>query len=119
MGSKIKLTAVTDGTSNTLMLGEFTWTGANYYRVWSRGTFSDGQDRDTTCCRNVANGLRSTPYNGTDNANNASFGSEHPGGGGNFALADGTVRHVGATVTLGVYLSLASYNGSETVPSEY
>jgi prepilin-type N-terminal cleavage/methylation domain-containing protein len=119
MGSKVKLTSITDGTSNTLMVGEQTWDKANYYRVWTRGTYSDDQDRDTTCCRNVANAFKSTAYNGLDNANNVSFGSEHPGGGANFALADGTVRRVSASVSMGVYLSLASYNGNETVPSDY
>lgn len=115
LGSKVKLSTITDGTSNTLMLGEMSWTDANYYRVWHRGTYSDGQLRDTTCCRNVANAMHSTPYNGSNNANNTSFGSEHGGGGANFAFADGTVRWMSANITLGTYLSLSSYNGGETV----
>jgi prepilin-type N-terminal cleavage/methylation domain-containing protein/prepilin-type processing-associated H-X9-DG protein len=118
MGSKVRLTDVVDGTSNTLMVGEMSWTDANYYRVWTRGTYDDSDtniDRDTTCCRNVANAFRSTPYNGADNANNTSFGSEHSGGGANFALADGSVRWVSAGISLTTYLSVASYNGGEVV----
>ena len=96
------------------MLGEMSWTNANYYRVWTRGTYSDAQDRDTTCCRNVANTMGSTPYDGSDNANNTSFGSEHTGNGANFAMADGSVRWFTATIPFGTYLSIASYNGGET-----
>jgi prepilin-type N-terminal cleavage/methylation domain-containing protein/prepilin-type processing-associated H-X9-DG protein len=117
MGSKVRLTDITDGTSNTLMLGEMSWTNANYYRVWTRGTYDDASspDRDTTCCRNVANAFGSTPYNGSDNANNTSFGSEHAARGANFALADGSVRWVSPGITMGTYLSVASYNGDEVI----
>ncbi len=117
IGTMVRLTDITDGTSNTLMLGEMSWTKANYYRVWTRGTYDDSTnpDRDTTCCRNVANALSSTPYNGSDNANNTSFGSEHTGGGANFALADGSVRWVSQGISLPTYLSVASYNGGEVV----
>jgi prepilin-type N-terminal cleavage/methylation domain-containing protein/prepilin-type processing-associated H-X9-DG protein len=117
MSTRIKLTDITDGTSNTMMLGEMSWNNANYYRVWTRGTYSDGQDRDTTCCRNVANTIGSTPYNGSDNANNTSFGSNHGSGGANFAMADGSVRFISATINMGTYLSLASYNGGEVIGS--
>jgi prepilin-type N-terminal cleavage/methylation domain-containing protein/prepilin-type processing-associated H-X9-DG protein len=117
MGSKVRLTDVTDGTSNTLMLGEMSWNDANYYRVWIRGTYDDdtNPDRDTTCCRNVDNPFKSTAYNGMDNANNVSFGSEHSGGGANFALADGSVRWVSPTISMETYRSVASYNGGEVV----
>src|SRR5262245_33884999 len=116
MGSKVKMVQITDGTSNTLMLGEQSWTLANYYRVWIRGTYNDTgvPYRDTTCCRNVANSMYSTPYNGGGNSNNTSFGSEHSGHGANFALADGTVRYLNSSINLGTYLSIASYNGAES-----
>ena len=110
-----RLTDVKDGTSNTLMVGELSWNDANYYRIWTRGTYTDAQDRDATCCRNVFNAIKSTPYNGTDNANDTSFGSQHTGTGANFALADGSVRWIDASITLGTYLSVASYNGGEAV----
>jgi prepilin-type N-terminal cleavage/methylation domain-containing protein/prepilin-type processing-associated H-X9-DG protein len=115
MDSKIRLTDVTDGTSNTLMVGEMSWFKANYYRVWTRGTYDDSQDRDTTCCRNVANALGSTPYDGSSNANDTSFGSDHTGGGATFAMADGSVHYIAGTIAMGTYLSLASYNGGEPI----
>jgi prepilin-type N-terminal cleavage/methylation domain-containing protein/prepilin-type processing-associated H-X9-DG protein len=116
MGSRVRLLDIIDGTSSTFLLGEMSWDKANYYRVWTRGTYSDSQDRDTTCCRNVANALNSTPYNSSDNANNTSFGSQHAGGGANFAMADGSVQWIVASINLGTFLSLASRDGGEIVP---
>ncbi len=119
MKGQIALTDVTDGTSNTLMIGEMSWNKANYYRVWTRGTYDDSQDRDTTCCRNVANAINSTPYNGSDNANNTSFGSEHTPNGANFALGDGSVRFINGNISLNTFLSIASRNGGEQVATDF
>jgi prepilin-type N-terminal cleavage/methylation domain-containing protein/prepilin-type processing-associated H-X9-DG protein len=121
MGSKVRLSDITDGASNTLMLGEESWNDANYYRVWSRGTWDDNDvpDRDTTCCRNVDNTMKSTPYNGGGNANNVSFGSEHAGGGANFALADGSVRWVNATISMNTFRSIASYNATDILTESW
>ncbi len=116
MERQIALTNVLDGTSNTLMLGEMSWFNANYYRVWPRGTYDDDENRDTTCCRNVANAINSTPYNGNDHANDTSFGSDHTGNGANFAMADGSIRWISASIALPVYFSIASYNGGEEIP---
>jgi prepilin-type N-terminal cleavage/methylation domain-containing protein/prepilin-type processing-associated H-X9-DG protein len=116
LGTRTRLTDVKDGASNTLMLGELSWTTANSYRVWSRGTYDDtsGPDRDLTCCRNVANAMNSTSYNGSNNWNNASFGSMHDGGA-HFALCDGSVRFLQATIGMNTYLSAASKDGGEAL----
>jgi prepilin-type N-terminal cleavage/methylation domain-containing protein len=119
MGTAVRIKNIIDGTSNTLMIGEMSWDKANYYRVWTRGTFDDVQDRDTTCCRNVQNAFRSTPYDGSDNANNTSFGSEHSGGGAHFALADGSARYLMPDISLATYLSVASYNGEESIGADF
>jgi prepilin-type N-terminal cleavage/methylation domain-containing protein len=119
MDSEVRLTDVTDGTSNTLMVGEMSWNDANYYRVWTRGTYDDAQDRDTTCCRNVANGMKSTPYNGSNNANDTSFGSEHTPKGANFALGDASVRWITADISMRTFLSAASRNGGETLGADF
>jgi prepilin-type N-terminal cleavage/methylation domain-containing protein len=107
--SAVRLNDVADGTSNTFLVGEMSWKDSNGYRVWIRGC---SDDRDITSCRNVANAMSSTAYNGSD-FNNVSFGSAHTGGGAHFALCDGSVHFVGAGVDLGVYLSTASRNGGE------
>jgi prepilin-type N-terminal cleavage/methylation domain-containing protein len=122
MQTKVRMKDITDGTSTTLMLGEMSWTNANYYRVWTRGTYDDSPstiDRDTTCCRNVANAFCSTPYDGADNANNTSFGSQHVGKGANFTMADASVRYIMPDVSMATYLGLASRNGEEVLKSDY
>ena len=119
--TKVRMKDITDGTSSTLMLGEMSWDKANYYRAWLRGTYDDTTtpDRDTTCCRNVANAIGSTPYDNADNANNVSFGSEHPVHGANFAMADASIRYIMPDVSMNTYLSLASRNGEEVIKNDY
>jgi len=119
LGSRVRMTDIKDGTSSTLMVGEVAWNAANYYRIWTRGTFSDGQLRDSTCCRNVANSIGSTPYNNSNNANNVSFGGEHTNKGANFIMADGSVRYVAPTINYNIYLGLSSYNASEVTGGDY
>ncbi len=116
MATSVKLVQATDGTSNTLMLGEHSWTGAKSYRIWVRGAFSVNE---LTAARNVANTISSTGYNGSNNFNDVSFGSMHPTKGAHFAFADGTVRFVTPDINFGTYLSLASKDGEETVSLDF
>jgi Protein of unknown function (DUF1559) len=112
MDSKVKMVQITDGTSNTLMVGEHSWLRANTYRIWVRGSYSGDE---LTSSRNVANTMSSTGYNGVDNFNDVSFGSMHVAKGAHFALCDGTARYLQPTISFSVYLSLASRNGNESV----
>jgi prepilin-type processing-associated H-X9-DG protein len=104
------------------MLGEVSWLKMGYYRSWPRGTYGSSDpanlDRDTNCCRNVANAMGSTPYNGS-NCNNTSFGSVHTTGGANFAMADASVRYITSDVSMATYLSLASRNGEEVLGNDF
>jgi len=68
---------ISDGLSNTLMLGERSWKGSLNQRCWTRGSFNDG--RYTAASLNVNNPINATPYNGA-NIQDVSFGSQHPGG---------------------------------------
>lgn len=108
--SKVKIATITDGTSNTLAVGEISWKDAGNFRAWSRGM----DDTTVHSCKNIRNGILVTTYNGS-NQNDYSFGSDHPGGGAQFAFVDGSVRFIIAAISLNTYLSLASRNGDETI----
>jgi prepilin-type N-terminal cleavage/methylation domain-containing protein len=106
---------VTDGTSNTFLVGELSWSktpsGVDNpsYRRWFRGC-------DGSACggnKNILDGLKVSPYNGSNNFNDVSFGSEHPGGC-LFVLVDGAIKYVSENVDLTVYKSTASRDGAET-----
>lgn len=115
---------ITDGLSNTVMVGEFTHrdrTGTNggipgNVRVWIIGTTS------------MANGalynakiIYQDPINSRRDRNDGvafnhlPFTSKHPGGG-NFAVADASVRFVPETVDFDVYRAIGTINGGETAP---
>lgn len=109
-GRQRRMADVIDGTSNTLMIGEISWVAANAYRVWIRGC-------DSSACgstKNVQNGINTTPYNGSNNFNDVSFGSNHVGGA-HFLNADGSVVFLSQNIDMGVYRSLASLDGGEPV----
>ena len=99
-----------DGTSNTFMLGELSWTSettGTRFRSWVRGVNSEW-----SCgAKNVAFAIN-TPQIAV--FNDIAFGSHHPGGA-NFCLGDNSVRFVNQNVSLAVYKSTASRNGQEAV----
>ena len=114
-GKIVRLT-ITDGTSNTLMIGESSMNipstnppTANHYRSWCRG-----QNGGSGATRNITFPINSTFYNGSNNFNDISMGSNHTGGC-NFAMGDGSVRFVRASIDLGVYKAMASGDGGEVV----
>ncbi len=112
----VRLTDVVDGTSNTLMAFEASWSGldAATYRSWVRG-FAWNNDSD--CSKNVANAMNVQKYTTTGTYNNTSMGSNHTGGC-NVVMGDGSVRFLNSNVDLNtVLLPLASRNGGEALPN--
>jgi len=107
----VKLTDVKDGLTNTLMLGELSVSlpGAqsNQYRTWIRGNNSG-----SGATKNVTNPINSTFYNGSNNFNDISFGSNHTGGC-NFALGDGSVRFITQNIDMSIYKAIASIDSGE------
>jgi prepilin-type N-terminal cleavage/methylation domain-containing protein len=114
--SKVPFSKITDGLSNTLMLGERSWTRAANSRCWTRGGFNQGQY--TLSSMNVNNPINATVYNG-GNIQDVSFGSLHPAGA-VFATVDGAVVFLSDSINSTTYRALASRDGGENerLPSQ-
>lgn len=130
--SRIRLTDVLDGTTNTLLLGEYSsavgLTGnlrppsGNWgaMQPWTWGHYAYVECFST----NVNAGWLTIDhktvefpigYKGAYRTNNSPFRSNHPGNGANLALCDGSVRHMGPRTSLNLLYRLATRNGGETV----
>jgi len=123
--SKTKLLDITDGTSNTLMVGERPPSADLYYGWWFAGAGWNGGEGD------VVLGVRATSYAGSlgcsaakvgfqpgtinDNCDQAHFWSLHSGGG-NFLRGDGSVVFLTYQAN-SVLPQMASRNLGEVVPN--
>jgi prepilin-type N-terminal cleavage/methylation domain-containing protein/prepilin-type processing-associated H-X9-DG protein len=107
----VTLTDVTDGTSNTIMIGERSMNipqgQINDYRSWVRGN-----NAGSGATKNMAFPLNSTFYNGSNNFNDLSMGSNHTNGA-NFALGDGSVRFITSNVPVINLVMASSINAKE------
>jgi prepilin-type N-terminal cleavage/methylation domain-containing protein/prepilin-type processing-associated H-X9-DG protein len=132
-GSPTSIAAITDGTSNTMMVGERPplpdsgaangngWCGAWKYsevdsalglpntKLWCASVDDKGND-----CPGGKQWLQApTAPNNPCDAHH--YWSRHPGGA-NFCLADGSVRFVTYSIGIAVQAALATKNGGEVVP---
>jgi prepilin-type N-terminal cleavage/methylation domain-containing protein/prepilin-type processing-associated H-X9-DG protein len=127
-----KLTDVTDGLSNTLLVGESIhpqrWGAGPGYGIetiggpvgwnWAGACLLPGCRVDNASYgRDFSN--TKFPINSVipllaDNENDTPFGSQHPGGA-NFLFGDGHVGFLSQTVSLTVFGSLATISGGEVV----
>jgi len=115
--------SISDGTSNTIAVGEATTstnvtlanTNTNQFPVWAGGN-NGGCNGLTTIvsCLRVVDGAN-YPLGGVADA---SFNSKHTGGG-NFVLADGSVRFINANISATTYSALGSRNGGEVLGIDY
>ncbi len=114
----VRMADITDGTTNTLMLGEISRNMPNNYcspsshsyRSWIRG--NNGGSGTT---KNISYPINFMYYNCSNNFNDISMMSNHPGGA-QFALGDASVRFIAQTIDLNVYRLAASMGGGENVP---
>lgn len=130
---KVKMTAITDGTSNTLMIGERPPSGNWQYGWWFAGAgYTNGANsniqngtgdavlgtadtdfppaiRPTVC---PATKYQFGPGKVSDNCDMAHFWSLHPGGA-NFANSDGSVRFLTYSVDPLVMKAMGTRNGGE------
>jgi len=129
----VRLTTITDGTSNTLMMSETLCAKSESDNDW-RGDFQndDGHFRfqalitpNSTSPDIIASGWFQTTNDplmpavaGASNAQVAGARSRHPGGV-NASLCDGTVRFVSNSINLATWQALSTANGNEAVSVDF
>lgn len=106
---------IRDGTSNTYLLGEASWSGlTSFRRPWARAKYGDSRGTLYLVSKNIEYPINS---DNSSKWNAFSFGSEHPGGC-QFSFADGSVRFVSETINWDVYLSTASRRSGEPLSGQ-
>ena len=108
IGSGTRVADVSDGLSNTFLIGELSWTAAGlelatkHYRPTKRLRLLLPEPALS------ANSVR----NGAGNVNDISFGSEHPGGT-QFLLGDGSVSFLSENTLLKILQAAATRHMAE------
>lgn len=106
--SSVKMRDLTDGTSNTMMTGERkTKSDLDWFTSWP-GMIAEGEEAFQRVCGS-ADHVPNHPATHFDD-----FSSHHIGGA-QFGLGDGSVRFISENIDGGVYRSLATIQGGETV----
>ena len=126
--SRVRLTDITDGSSNTILLGEtssaFEWPTVGispWARIqpWTWGFYNyDFIGPGDSGYLMIDHKYVQYPigYTGIFLPNNTPYKSLHSGGGANFAFSDGGVRFLTNGTSLNVLQALATRNGGETLP---
>lgn len=121
--AQVRLDDVTDGTSQTLAIGE----RAYELRTWIRGAYYTGSRSApssicSACAKNVTKPINADPgvwyyYPSSSRTlyfNELFFGSQHADGA-NFVLADGSVHYLGNDIEMTIYRALATRDSGETI----
>lgn len=123
---RVNVSHVTDGLSNTVAVGErhitqkgTTWIGADYHTLLAFpnqnivGGFGPAGGFVGTACQDMLPG-RYAPFNAADVCSQDRFNSPHPGGG-NWLLADGSVRTITYTAGTTILPLMVTINGGEVI----
>jgi len=111
----IPASRVTDGLSNTLLMGEMAW-DIGAFEAWLGG-LSPGLSNSMTT-KNIDDPLNSYRFDRSLNTlliNDTSFGSQHASRGAHFAFADASVHFVNEDIEIDVLKSMASRSNEETL----
>ncbi|WP_425395377.1 DUF1559 domain-containing protein [Aeoliella sp.] len=120
----VEFRKITDGTSNTIAIGERTYN----LRGWIKGSYR--QTGSNRLC-NISSKMVQVEINADEekycyfpcegsrgiNFNSLQFGSDHPGGA-QFAYADGSVHMLQENISLDLFYDLATRNGNEPLSTE-
>lgn len=106
--SKVRIRDITDGTTNTIMVGERrTDPGLGWYSTWP-GMVAEGEEAFQRILGS-ADHVPNDPVGHLDD-----FSSNHTGGS-QFMMGDGSVRFVSENIDHGLYQSLATIQGGEVI----
>lgn len=112
--SETRMGDITDGTSNTLIVGEISLHNPQFgsrFRNWVRGCDANGSDHIASC-RNIANSINTLVPAGSTTFNDIAMSSHHSGGA-MFLLSDASARFLSQNIDLGTYKAAASRDGGE------
>jgi len=118
----VTIASITDGTSNTLMVGEVLPAQTADSNFWNNNgcTFGTTVPINWQTLRTPTDG--SLPWGSADWQNRFSYASKgakskHPGGA-NFCFADGSVHFLKNSISLATYCALGSRAGGEVISSD-
>jgi len=116
LGGPERIGSITDGTSNTLMVGELTFTDTTRRATFWAYTYACyNQSSATVESRHLTNSYvkcANTPGQYGDQLCKRAFGSNHSQGL-NFVMADGSVRFIPYSVDVNIMAGLATIQGGE------
>jgi prepilin-type N-terminal cleavage/methylation domain-containing protein/prepilin-type processing-associated H-X9-DG protein len=124
--SATKIADVTDGLSNTFLLGELSAKDVSDsssdtgYREWTRGASNTpGTNNNQANAKTIRDGIGVTKFTPLTNPTSQKFNimsmdSNHPGGC-NFAMCDGGVKFVRDSINISAYRAAASRDGDENL----
>lgn len=110
VATKMTFALITDGSSNTFMIGESLPSMSNWTGSWAYSNNTCG----TCAIYPNAPSMTGLTFLASDWPDNYSFHSAHMGGL-QFAFADGTIRFISNSIAIATYRGLATRNGNEAV----
>jgi prepilin-type processing-associated H-X9-DG protein len=122
LGARINMASVTDGLSNTILIGEVLPEWHDHFSSGSWASYNGGASHATTIVPiNYPTDARTScsPADRSYNNWNLSWGfkSRHTGGV-NFVFGDGSVRFVRQNINMTTYILMGCRNDGRPVPNE-